>query len=444
MPCKLARHSVPFRANMPNQETKQCQNCQKDFTIEPEDFDFYAKIKVPPPTFCPECRLVRRMSFMDSLSLCWRTCGLCGKRTISRVYSNEKSPIVYCNKYWWSDSWDPLVFGTRYNFSQPFFEQFKALLSQAPHPNLINRNGVNSDYCNIVQNAKNCYLSFGGSFTEDTLYSTWFDYVKSSMDSFWSTKNELCYETIICKESYGLKFSAFCIQCDNSFFLWDCRGCSNCFGCVGLRGKQHCILNKQYSKEEYEALAPKIIQHMSDMPYIDKKGRVYKYGEFFPAELSPFCYNETIAQEYFPLSAEAAAKAGYNWKQPEPRNYKIDLTCDQLPDNIKDVPDDIIGKVIECANAPASAEASARQVSQCTEAFKIIEPELAFYRRMNLPLPRTCPNCRHYQRLKQCNPLRLWTRQCMAEGCPNTFQTSYAPDRPEIVYREACYLKEVV
>jgi len=120
-----------------------------------------------------------------------------------------------------------------------------------------------------------------------------------------------------------------------------------------LRNKQHCILNKQYSKEEYEALAPKIIQHMNDMPYTDKKGRVYKYGEFFPTEL-------------------------------------------------------------------------------------------AFYRRMNLPLPRTCPNCRHYQRLKQCNPLRLWTRQCMAEGCPNTFQTSYAPDRPEIVYREACYLKEVI
>ncbi len=46
-------------------ETKTCQNCKKDFIIEPEDFNFYEKIKVPPPTWCPECRMVRRMVFRD-------------------------------------------------------------------------------------------------------------------------------------------------------------------------------------------------------------------------------------------------------------------------------------------------------------------------------------------------------------------------------------------
>jgi len=49
----------------------------------------------------------------------------------------------------------------------------------------------------------------------------------------------------------------------------------------------------------------------------------------------------------------------------------------------------------------------------------------------------------YHRPLKFRNPLRLWTRQCMREGCPNTFETSYAPDRPEIVYCEQCYLKEV-
>ena len=46
-------------------ETRQCQNCKKDFIIEPDDFSFYEKIKVPPPTFCPECRMIRRMAFRD-------------------------------------------------------------------------------------------------------------------------------------------------------------------------------------------------------------------------------------------------------------------------------------------------------------------------------------------------------------------------------------------
>ena len=80
---------------------------------------------------------------------------------------------------------------------------------------------------------------------------------------------------------------------------------------------------------------------------------------------------------------------------------------------------------------------------QCTEAFKIIPDELQFYQRMNLPLPRLCPNCRHYNRLKQRNPLKLWHRSCMKEGCTNEFETSYAPDRPEIIYCESCYNKEI-
>jgi hypothetical protein len=83
---------------------------------------------------------------------------------------------------------------------------------------------------------------------------------------------------------------------------------------------------------------------------------------------------------------------------------------------------------------------------------------------MNLPLPRLCPNCRHYQRLKQRNPLKLWKRHCQCAGgkssngvyqntvvhnhgtnpCPNEFETSYSPERPEIIYCEECYLKEVV
>ncbi|MDI6602734.1 MAG: hypothetical protein QME57_01260 [Patescibacteria group bacterium] len=101
---------------------------------------------------------------------------------------------------------------------------------------------------------------------------------------------------------------------------------------------------------------------------------------------------------------------------------------------------------------------------QCTTAFKIIPQELEFYRKMNLPLPRLCPNCRHYQRIKQRNPLKFWKRKCMCGGqtstngvykntikhfhgdnsCPNEFLTTYAPDRPEIVYCEKCYLAEVV
>ncbi len=72
----------------------------------------------------------------------------------------------------------------------------------------------------------------------------------------------------------------------------DVKRSSNCFLCVNLENKKYCILNKQYSKEEYEVLVPQIIEHMQ------KTG---EWGEFFPVCLSPFGYNETVAQEHFKL-----------------------------------------------------------------------------------------------------------------------------------------------
>jgi hypothetical protein len=234
----------------------------------------------------------------------------------------------------------------------------------------------------------------------------------------------------------NIQFS--CIIRNNSFnvfYSYSMTSCQNCFACIGLKNKQYCILNRQYTKEEYEELVPKIIKHMNDMPYIDSMGRIYKYGEFFPSELSPFAYNETTAQEYYPLTKEEAIQQGYRWKDKEERNYSIDIKTEDIPDDINDTDESIINKVIECAHKDCN--------HQCTEAFKIIEPEYQFYKRMNLPIPHLCPNCRHYERLSQRNPLKLWHRTCMKEGCTNTFETSYAPERSEIVYCEECYKREV-
>ncbi len=145
---------------------------------------------------------------------------------------------------------------------------------------------------------------------------------------------------------------------------------------------------------------------------------------------------QKVRWEYFPLNKEEALKQGYKWKDKEERNYVIDIKNEDIPNDIKDVKEDILGKVIECEHKGECNE-------QCTEAFKIISDELTFYKRMNLPLPHLCPNCRHYQRLKQRNPLKLWHRKCMHEGCNNEFETSYAPERPEIIYCEQCYNREV-
>ncbi|MCX6723275.1 MAG: hypothetical protein NT094_04420, partial [Candidatus Staskawiczbacteria bacterium] len=205
------------------------------------------------------------------------------------------------------------------------------------------------------------------------------------------------------------------------------------------------------------ALVPKIIAHMDQMPFTDKKGRIYKYGEFFPAELASFAYNETLAFSDFPLTKEEAIAEGYRWKDPEEKDYKITLESELIPDNIKDITDEIMNETLSCAH---KGECSDR----CTGAFKITKAELDFYRANNLPIPKLCHNCRHVKRVKNQSGLKLWHRKCACAGnksenglyqnqvkhfhgedeCQNEFETPYAPDGSEIVYCESCYQNEVI
>mgnify|MGYP001561540401 CR=1 FL=1 len=334
------------------------------------------------------------------------------------------------------------------------FEELK-LGTIRKYANLQKTDNTTGDNVAEANNCKECF-DFWGGIRDCKFCINGGVHLNDSYDGYGiGETSELIYESV----DTGANGSKFLFD----IFVWGgvdvnycyaCHGSQNLFACIGLRNKQYCILNKQYTKEEYEAMVPRIIEHMNTMPYVDKKGRVYKYGEFFPPELSPFAYNETIAQEYFPLTKDQALKQGYRWKDPESKDYKVSKQPDQLPDHIKDVDESILKETIGCKHQGKCNQ-------QCTTAFKIIPQELQFYKRMNLPLPRLCHNCRHYERLAQRNPLKLWPRRCQCNGdkgayqntvkhfhgdepCPNAFETSYAPDRPEIVYCEACYNAEVV
>lgn len=572
-------------------ETRNCQNCKSDFVIDQDDFGFYAKMKVPLPTFCPECRLQRRLAWRNERSLHPRECGLCKKKIVS-IYNNDLNKPVYCDVCWWSDNWDASIYAKDYDFTRPFLEQFFELYNAVPAPNLYTFSStmVNSPYCNMANNMKNCFFVYDGTFAEDVSYSSGVFHSKNSMDITMARKAELCYETVTTINCYKTIFSQNCEDCVDVACSHGLRGCNNCFGCVnlhkksyyifnvpytkdeyekkikslaldsyknvvamrkktqefwkmfpkrfmfgvqnvnitgdymehsknvrncfgvanvedskfcsfvsngptrtvydfthfgdnielvyeclqcgdglsqckfgwgnwsntnnaqycitvpgssyifgcvGMKKKKYCILNKEYTKEEYEALIPKIIEHMNTVPYLGKEGRIYKYGEFFPVELSPFGYNETTAQEYFSLTEETAKQKGYNWRNSQERNYQITKQPEELPDSIIAVDDSILSEVIACEHHGKCDEG-------CMTAFKIMPEDLKFYRRMNLPLPRQCSNCRRFKRVKQRNPLKLWHRKCMNNGCTNEFETSYSPDRPEIVYCESCYQQEVV
>ncbi len=574
-----------------NQETKICRNCKNNFIIEPDDFGFYEKIKVPPPTFCPDCRQQRRMTWRNDYNFFVRECALCKDRILS-VYSPEKTAPVYCPKCWWSDKWDAKDYVMPLDLNKPFFPQFKKLLDKTPALAILNDDNiasVNCKYTNYFALGKNCYLVINSWKVEECMYSiclvgaknvvdsiavleggehlyhvintgasfrsryafnssnlmncaycydcrncsdcfmsiglrgkkycfknkqytkeeyekilkdyalnTWTgtekarkefdefvlmypkkyanivncvncsgdylldsknakncyitvkvenskyfergDNIRDSYDCLSGGEQELCYDSINPDNSFMALFTSYCHKDKYVLYSDSCQSSQNLFGCVGLKKAEYCILNKQYAKEEYEKIVPELINAMKE------RG---EYGEFFPASLSPFCYNESVAQDEFPLSKEEALSAGFLWQENFTKTEGRETLLD-IPDDINDVNDEIIKNILVC--------------TLCKRNYQITREELRFYRQNQIPIPRSCFFCRFKKLYKERGPAHLWMRKCQCAGlksengvykntavhshkdnhCPNEFQTSYAPGRPEILYCEQCYNAEVL
>ncbi len=568
---------------MTNQEeNRNCQNCKNDFRIETEDFNFYKKIEVPVPTFCPDCRLQRRLAWRNDLSFYNRECDKCNNKIIS-LYHPEKSLTVYCNKCWWGDGWDPKSYGQNVDFSRPFFEQFRELQNKVPLLSMINDDGVGSVNCEYTQNvtfARNCYMVSMSWYSEDCMYS--FSIagpetrdVLDSLDLFGNS--QVIYDSIFLEHCYNCRNCYYSTGLNDCMFCYDCKGCSNCFMCVNLRQKKYCVLNKEYSKEEYEKivasyrldtyagverakkdfadfLATQVRKYAhitnsvnstgdcllncknmkdafvgvncEDVRFLWRGGRVKdsydltpagkssqcyealtadhdyralfaiyslksqevtytenchsskhlfgcagikhgqycilnkeytkeeyfilrdkliehmkktgEYGEFFPSAMSNFGYNETMAQEDFPLTKKEALAKGFTWwDKIQKTTGKETLSTGQIPESITEIDESILSEVLACV--------------KCSRNYKIVENELNFYKKHSIPIPRKCFYCRNSERFKLENPFKLWHRQCKCtntshnhgETCPNEFETPYAPKGSEIIYCEKCYQQEV-
>lgn len=497
------------------------------------------------------------------------------------MYSPNKPYAVWCYDCWFSDDWDALDYGRPYDPNRPFLDQFRELWRMVPKVSLIYVRSVNSDYVNISADNKDCYMLIESSNNEGCVNSYWVQQCRDCVDTSFAHQSELCYESDDCYNSYNLRYTKGCHDCRDGSFLLNCRGCSNCLGCVnlrqkqyyifnepktkeeyeaflnkanlntysgeekfreefrkfvlsqphkfgeimnapgssgnyiadakncrsvfhcydsedskygvhiwrgakdcmdsdtagrgaeliynsmnagidtsryiscaicwtcsfmdysyycfnsnhcigsvGLRKKDYCILNKQYAKEEFEKIRFQIISQMK---------AVGEWGEFFPTDISTFGYNETAAQEQFPLTKDQALAAGFKWEDHPRGTYgKETKKWTDVQDAINDFQtSNIATEIFVCM--------------KCSKNYRVIPREYDFYRRLHVPLPRLCPDCRHSRRFSARGPNRLWNRSCMCDKanhnhtgkCLNEFETSYSSDRPEIIYCETCYNAEV-
>ena len=305
-------------------------------------------------------------------------------------------------------------------------ERFEKLKLECPQKYMqgIQNENVAGNY---LTNCKDAHLCFDSNDLWECRYiNQAFMQLKNCMDVQQCGDGERIYESCFC--GYAAHSLISCVHMlgepSDMFYTTYSPHSSNLFGCVGVMHKQYCILNKQYTQEEYEELVPKLIEHMKSTPHQEGTGQAGEWGEFFPIELSTFAYNETIAQDYYPLTKEEVESRGWRWLDDVEKRDQYMGPKVELPDAIAQVSDDITNEILTC-------EGTGKQ-------YKIIPQELQLYRQMQLPLPRKTFFQRHRERMDMRLPRQLWERKC--EKCQQSIRTAYSSERLEIVYCEECYL----
>ncbi|MEK7524349.1 MAG: hypothetical protein AAB588_04965 [Patescibacteria group bacterium] len=311
-----------------------------------------------------------------------------------------------------------------------YLRQFGELQKKHTYRYLQN-NMLENSLGDHLYNAKDSHYCFDCSDIEKSKYCSQMQLgVKYCYDIYmFGVGAELCYEgAVVGTNAYNVRFCYLCLwQVTDLTYCLDSYSSKDCIGCFGLNHKQYCILNKSYSKEEYFELKEKAIEKMK------ADG---EYGEFFPIQYSQSAYNETTAQLWYPMTKEEVVAKGWQWQDELPGTYGKE-TVQNIADDIRDIPDSITQEVLACES--------------CGKNYRILAQELAFYRSQKYPIPRCCFDCRRLARMRLRNPRKLWQRQCMCkklehghEGvCTVKFETTYAPEREEVIYCEHCYQQTI-
>lgn len=297
-------------------------------------------------------------------------------------------------------------------------QQFEAFRLSHPHKyaQIINSENCSGDTISNAKNCTNCFDAVGPAEDVKDAIHMGFDLKDAMSFTHAGFKSELLYEVQSVAGSTMVAFCNFAWDCSNALYSDLISNCQNVFGCTNMNRKQFCILNKQYSETDYKSLLPKIVAHMRSTG---------EWGQFFPMSASPFAYNETSANDLFPLTKEQAETKGLKWKEESHSTTNIPSTT--IPDDISDVTDEILSQTLIC--------------SESSHPYRIINQELSFHRKQHIPISHVHPEKRFQHLIKQQPERKLYSRAC--QKCLIPLQSPFSPTRPEIIYCEPCFLATI-
>jgi len=170
---------------------------------------------------------------------------ICNTQYTKEDYLTRKESIIH----------DPVIY-------QQYTVSYQELLNQTYEVCMHIEKSENAigDYIN---NSKNVLFSYDVNNSEEVKYTrSARNQAESCYDVSYHKNSSLQLESASVVTQHNTPFTMFCRDSQSTYYSSDCHYVTDCFGCVGLRHKQYCIFNTQYTKEEYEKEIAKIITHM--------------------------------------------------------------------------------------------------------------------------------------------------------------------------------------
>lgn len=298
-------------------------------------------------------------------------------------------------------------------------EHLQRVMQEAYYKNLVGYRNEHA-FGNTINDSKDVVLSVDVDKWENVRYCQIAVDGDNLMDcSNVYIANHLSYQVMSALSTNNNLFSGFIYNCDHVLLSYNCNSCSFLFGCSGLKNQKYCIFNTQYTPADYEKTVDRIIDHLHTTG---------ERGEFFNSQIAFFGYNETVAQDYMPLTKEEAVNKGFkrsDYEEPFPQVATL-LQASELPD-IQHVKNDILQQAIVC-------EVTGKP-------FRVIQQELDFYRAHNIPLPKRHPEQRYTDRMWRRPGRWIYLRTC--DSCGVKMLSGYKQEDPYTVYCEVCYTKKI-
>ena len=274
---------------------------------------------------------------------------------------------------------------------------------------------------NYIENSKNASNCFFVDDAEDCINVMRTTGSKDCLDCLSpAVKCELIYCSCTCQDQcYNCRYCYDLIQSQHMEYCAHCFQCRNCFGCCGLVGKEYCILNTQYSPEQYEEEKHRMIRHMQ---------QAGEYGLFFPGHFAASPYEESLAGFHWPLDDATLKRYGFR-KGSRVSQHPTDAH------DISEIPDTAL-------NATSELRDTIFWDKDAKRPFQIKQADIEFSRKLQVPLPHSYYMHRILQNFSSI-PCNGALRMTVCGKCAAQTQTSWQEQYDGRILCETCYLKEV-